>query len=118
MYVTETETGNLIMIPLPGENLAALGGWRALSACDCRLTLTHTKGKLSHFAVTHSTLGDFDFEMFNYEPECPIAMPLYLASILQRFTPDRFRRWKKAMGKKTTETVLNFRDQESPSSSG
>lgn len=60
-----------------------------------RLTITHTQGKLSYFAIQDSVRCDFDFELFNYEPDAPQAHPYFLANMLQRFTREKYERWRK-----------------------
>lgn len=60
-----------------------------------RLTITHAPGRLSHFAIQDQEHGDFDFELFNYEPDAPQAHPYFLANMLQRFTREKYERWRK-----------------------
>lgn len=90
--VVNTVTGRAELVEIRGT--AAAGGLGDAVACDLSLSVTHTPGKLSHFALRHPILGDYDSEMFNHDPENPQAMHLHLMSMLQRFTPEKFERWK------------------------
>lgn len=92
--VLNTATGEEEKIPMPWDSFALQGALLDVHAAKCTLTLTHTPGKLSHFAITHQTLGDFDWELFNGLPELPLVMPYYLAALLHRFSPLRFERWR------------------------
>lgn len=91
--VTDTATGQAQLVTLHGAGVA--GVMREVTTLGLRLTVTHDSGRLSHFAIVDPVDGEFDFEMFNHEPGHTQAEPYFLASLLMRFTHERFGRWKK-----------------------
>lgn len=78
-------------VTVPRENITATSAWICLTKFGCYLTVAHTPGRLSYFSLMHDGC-EFDFEIFNNERT---VIPFYLQALLHRFTPERFRRWKK-----------------------
>lgn len=88
-HVTDTDTGLREAIEAPGDaglDTAEL----MIVSLFLRVTVTHTKGKLSHFAIHHQRFGDFDYELFNNDP---LVAGYHLANMLRRFSMLRYARW-------------------------